>query len=298
MNILQLSRFSILLVLAVSGCKERTPAPADEEGGALLSPSTPMPPSPEPDFPEAPARPDDLLFDVADVAHVDPLELLAQARAVARRANDRAMFTGLTVYPALSGGTVDFNSRPSPTITYGFEFLYFDKSKPAGKDKIQGTIRISASGKHFTVSQIPYAQQLSTRDAKAGLVEEPRCGAQKAWQAAVNSGMPDTAVAIVSYKKAWLSGLDLPSVWVFRVEGHDEMSREIDGATCVGGPSSGAAMTGRAAQASAARGPVQAPKSAPAAGSCGCRASDVLCAMKCKQQPKSFAPVDPWDLHK
>ena len=267
----------------------------ENDGGPVSTWSDPGPPPPSdstrPDS-TRPLREDDVLFDALDRAHVDPGVLVAQARSLALRSNPRAVLTQINITPAVTGGVVDVIRSSSSWGYYTFEYSYFDKSRPAGQDKIEGTITVSGFGSHFRLSTSNYAMYSHFPGANPAGGADPRCTMRQAWQAAVQSGVPGNAVASVSYMRGSPMSMDLPFVWSFRIDGHSALRRSVDGSTC------GVVDAGRADGAPAAVPASPAKSAAPPAlrakaGPCGCAASDLLCAMRCQEAARRSAPVKP-----
>jgi hypothetical protein len=178
---------------------------------------------------------------------------------------------------------------------YTFEYSYFDKSRPAGEDKIEGTITVSGYGSHFRVSTRNHATFSHFPGANPAGGADPRCTMRQAWQAAVQSGVPGNAVASVSYTRGSPMSMDRPFVWSFRIDGHSELRRSVDGSTCSvvdAGRADGAPTAAPGSPAKFAAPPAVRPH----AGPCGCAASDLLCAMRCQEAARRSAPVKPGDL--
>jgi hypothetical protein len=225
-------------------------------------------------------------FKAADPAHVDAQEIAPQARALAVRVEPHAVLMRFAIYPAVNGATMDLRPRstnpsgePAPSLLFTFEYLYFDKTRPPGQDKVQGEILIRAQGMVFKIQRSDRALSLS-RPKPPPPGPDPRCSARDAWRAAVKSGMPADAVASVSYEQEWPPGLDLPYVWSFRVDGHPELRREIDGMTCAG-PAPPSASTRAVVP------PVGDGDRGAAPPPCGCAAGDLLCVMRCQNKAKA-----------
>jgi hypothetical protein len=218
-------------VLVGCGCKVTAGSGGyiDDDAGATSTSTAPFPPPPSDST--RPLREDEVLFEAADPAHVDPGELVAQARTLALRTDPRAVLTQISITPAITGGVVDVRPGSSWGF-YTFEYSYFDKSRPVGKDKIEGMITISGAGPRFRVTKTSITMRLHIPGFDPAGAPDPRCSMRSAWQAAVKSGVPSAAVASVTYVEAWPPGSGKPFVWSFRVDGHNELNREIHGATC------------------------------------------------------------------
>jgi hypothetical protein len=191
----------------------------------------------------------------ADLAHVDPVELLQQARAVAEGYDPHAVLVSISAHGDVTAGTVDVTAAPG--ITYAYEWHYFDKTRPPGKDKVENGLWIFARWGHFSVMELHRAHALSASH-RADPGQSPRCPARDAWSAAVRGGMPQNAVASLDYDPR-------SDAWTFRVDGHGELTRVVSGATCTSGGHT----------APAPRSPAGNPNS------CGCADGDLMCAMRC-----------------
>jgi len=215
-----------LLVLALHvgalalGCKQSS-ADVDDPTPKRLRPSA----SSAPSAPPARGEP----FEVADLGHVDPQELVAQARMIAVRIEPHAVLEAISVQGGqLTGGTIDLTGKNA--ITYMFEWIYLDKTRPPGQDKVEGALWIEASGGRFVARPHSHAIQLLQALQRVSTpTPDPRCRVRDAWTAVVKSGVPANAVPSLFYHKRSTEKL---FVWLFMVDGHPELSRRVDGATC------------------------------------------------------------------
>jgi hypothetical protein len=217
--------------LVCVGCKETVGSGGYVSDDRLTIPTSTAPSLSPPSDSARPLGEGEVLFETADPAHVDPGELVAQARALALRADPHAVLTAISINPAITGGVVDVRPGSSWGF-YTFEYSYFDKSKPVGKDKIEGMITISGAGPRFRVTRTSVTMRLHVPGFDPAGAPDPHCTLKSAWKAAVASGVPDSAVASVSYGEAWAGRTNRPFVWSFRVDGHQDLNREIHGATC------------------------------------------------------------------
>ena len=219
------------IALAGASCKEAAGSGGYIDDGGHSVPTWTDPGPPPPSESARPLREDEVMFEAADPTHVDPGELVAQARALALRSEPHVVLTQISLNPAITGGVVDVRPGTSWGF-YTFEYSYFDKSRPVGKDKIDGMITISGAGLRFRVTKTNVTMRLHIPGFDPAGALDPRCSLQKAWQAAVKSGVPSDAVASASYVEAWPPGRGKPFVWSFRVDGHNDLNREIHGQTC------------------------------------------------------------------
>lgn len=158
----------------------------------------------------------------ADLKHVDPLDLLAQARRIATNRDPHAVLVEIAARDDVSAGTVDVTGRG---ITYEFEWYYFDKSQPPGKDTVDNKLEVFARGGRFSVREQGHAFTIRDRTPPG---QTPRCSGRNAWKAAVRSGMPENAVASIRYDA-------VRQTWTFHVDGHPELKRVVNDATCTVG---------------------------------------------------------------
>jgi hypothetical protein len=166
----------------------------------------------------------------SDLEHVDPLELLRQATAIALKLEPKAQFTGITTSGPLLHGTLDL--RGEARVLYRYEYSFFDRSKPPGQDKVEGDVWVHASQGRFSGRRLDgSATTLKHLPVSAGSPSLlPRCPVKKAWAAAIQSGMPDDAVAQLLYEVS--VGHGGAPVWRLRVDGHPELDRDVDSMTC------------------------------------------------------------------
>jgi hypothetical protein len=164
-----------------------------------------------------------------DLTHVDPQAIAPQARAVALRQDAHAVLVYISTSGTLDQGTL--NLLGDGSVLYEFEFLYFDKSQPPGRDKREGTIWVTAKQGRFSARTLPSAISLHG-SFRSDPGPDPHCSLRNAWQKAVASGVPANAVVKARYAAAWPRGPGKPFVWSFQVDGHREFDREIDDRSC------------------------------------------------------------------
>jgi hypothetical protein len=244
-----------------------------------------MPFEPGPGAPEArslpsPTSPLERPLAAQDLAHVDPLEILPQAESLAREVHPRAVLIDLSSRPgAVIGGAVDLRPQPcagqqgcpDTAIDFRYEFLCVDSSGPPGKDKVEGMVTVTAQAGRMRAMASPVAFELTKPGGSPR--PAPHCSLAEAWAGARSAGMPANAAATVMY--GWMGP---PFVWRFTVDGHSELTREIDDANCQ--PMNGSAML------------------------CGCAAQDSACRLRCLEAerarrseqpllPACSAPIEP-----
>jgi hypothetical protein len=232
-------------VLAWTGC---TPDRPDCTGTGEARTDTSALPGPPHEPPiAAPASsepihlgPEEVALQAADLTRVDPQEIARQARAIALHEEPRAVLVGITAHGAVTAGTVDIKGGGS--VLFDYQYRYFEKNRPPGADKVEGTLWVHAVRSRFAVRHVPGAMLLSVRPDPA---PEPRCSARSAWKAVVQSGVPENAVASLRYGER--RGGE-PFLWSFDVEGHPELARQVDGATCALSTGRGGKPGGRPAR--------------------------------------------------
>jgi hypothetical protein len=161
--------------------------------------------------------------------HADLTEMLGFARTKAAEKRAGAKLVGINAF-GLHHGTADLDHRVDTAyFIYEFEFIGFDKSKPPGQDKIEETISVDVRGHDATVSVSPMAMHLKTPDVFGGELPPPGCPSKKAFEAAVASGVPDNAIARISYESEHGTKRTTWTIWV---DGHDDYRRVVDATTC------------------------------------------------------------------
>ena len=223
------SLFALLCAFGASACQpvklhhepEPTPPP-------ITTPSTRVSPPVIPTMPPPSAGDTDLVDD--DLTHVDPQAITPQARAVALRQDAHAVLIYISTSGTLDQGTL--NLLGDGSVIYEFEFLYFDKSQPPGRDKREGTIWVTARQDRLLMRRsLSIAADLHG-SLRSDPAPDPHCSLRKAWQTAVSLGVPANAVVEARYAAAWPRGPGKPFVWSFQVDGHREFDREIDDRSC------------------------------------------------------------------
>jgi hypothetical protein len=168
-----------------------------------------------------------------DRTKVEPLSLFEPARRLARSFDPRAELAPgfpFVVYFPVRRGAVDVTaSDVMHFMHFNYAWSYLDASKPPGEDLVRGAVSV-----RYVEGALVARKTSSMGDEPSNeVLPDPTCPAARAWQAAVASGVPETAVAKLLYYDATPFGPGGPYVWSFRVDGHDELRREIDAQTCV-----------------------------------------------------------------
>jgi hypothetical protein len=196
-----------------SGLDEPAPPPSAAAGASGV-PVVPVPPG-------ADAA---VALRVADPRRVDVLEVYPQAKALALRLEPGASLVSIRA-SHVRGGTLDLTG--DGRISMDFEFKGVDPTKPPGQDSIEKSIGVEISNRIAVARVRAGAHRL---DGGRSL-PDPECPTTRAWRTAVESGVADNAVATLLYYDNRPFSPASPTVWSLRVDGHDEMRREIDGRT-------------------------------------------------------------------
>ena len=161
-----------------------------------------------------------------DRTRVDPQVLFAPARRLAQLLEQGAELSNafpFSTHTPVRSGTVDLSKEGY--LLFKFTFDYVDPTKAPGEDHVAGAITVRGE----------YGGLRAYRSVQAGprnaALPDPSCPATKAWQTAVDSGVPEGSVASLLYYDAAPFGINA-AVWSFRVEGHPELRREVDAQTC------------------------------------------------------------------
>ena len=163
-----------------------------------------------------------------DLTTLDLVTLYGEARAVALRLQPGAKFMSLVAFD-LTDGVIDLTSEMRAVFT--FEFVGTIEGAPPGKDVVQRTIRINAE--HGKLVGTRSEHGVTTLKLNGGkFLHDPTCTSKAAWAAAVKSGVPKDAVVTLHFYDNRAFSPASPDVWSFRVNGHDEYRREVDGKTC------------------------------------------------------------------
>jgi hypothetical protein len=169
-------------------------------------------------------------IELEDLTRVDPQQLFGPAKQLANKLEPQAELGSgfpVTTHGDLIGGTIDLAG--AGRIHFDYEYRYLDEKKPPGDDVVQGSIVVIAQRGHLTATrELRTVMHLEGH----GVIPDPTCTVSRAWLAAVASGVPATAIARVMYYDNEPTTKGGPYVWSFRIRGHDEYRREIDGLSC------------------------------------------------------------------
>ncbi|MBW2458509.1 MAG: hypothetical protein JRI68_28680 [Deltaproteobacteria bacterium] len=218
---------------APTGTSSRLPtAPATAERSSPFGPlrsapsAAPVPSGPPklpPDMRRAPIA-------LPDLKHVDPQQLFAPAKQIAQELEPQVELSfgfPVSTHGGLVGGTIDLAGQNR--VHFDYQYRYAKPGEPPGKDVDEGSIVVVATRGHLTASREGHGVHFPQGHES---IPAPTCTVVRAWQVAVGSGVPGKAVARVMYYDQNPFNAGGPYVWSFRVAGHDEHRREIDGLTC------------------------------------------------------------------
>ncbi|HWL84402.1 MAG TPA: serine/threonine-protein kinase [Polyangiaceae bacterium] len=155
---------------------------------------------------------------------VEFTSLIPQAEQLARQLNPQARLTSLTAFK-IRHGVLDLTTADDIDMT--FEWSYSNPAKPPGADLVKGSVRADVKDGRWNF----WGHSESTSlDQPAVRLETVRCPSDAAWRIAVQSGIPEDAVADFHLKSSKLYGRR-PLLWLISVDAHDEYDREIDAST-------------------------------------------------------------------
>ncbi|MFO0553508.1 MAG: hypothetical protein U0271_34315 [Polyangiaceae bacterium] len=175
--------------------------------------------------------PETVPLEVPDAKHVDVDSILPQMMALARKVDEQAELRLVTVLSPLDAeGFIDLDHGDTPAVVLNFTVNYYDHTKPPGADLVSGYGSISTHTTYCSPSSSPclrtlYTPGINTPGAAHPL---PQCTLQRAWAAAIASGVPRNTVTSQATYGFW----GPPTFWSFTVAGHRELERNIDATTC------------------------------------------------------------------
>lgn len=181
----------------------------------------------EPGPPAVAPKPSDI---VGDLTKVELVGLIEQAHTVALKRRPGAKFVSAVAFNTV-GGHANLAPNSGNHVVVTFEFIEFDKTQPAGKDKREGSVMVVARDGNFSVMDTPSAIHLKMEPDHYPL-DVPRCRSADLWHNVTASGVPNDAVATIHLydNKTFTPGSG--TVWSIRVDGHDEYRREVDAGNC------------------------------------------------------------------
>jgi len=141
---------------------------------------------------------------------LDPIDALPAAKKLARSIKPNAQLATIEVEEPIRGGVLD--------ATRGSKLFY--ELEYSDADGTEGLI----------IVHVQAGKLVATRNAIPPMGEplpDPSCGTQRAWAAAVGSGVPADARARFHYGQRRGA-----STWMIEVPGRPEHKREVDGMTC------------------------------------------------------------------
>ncbi len=254
-----------LVVLGLTGCEARRDGPERRPGSAAPPPRDPLPDPPPPRRPPDPNVLEASL-EIRDLEHVELLDVVRQATALARRLEPEAELSEVRASPVL-GGFLNVRASEGHLATIAFQVTHRDSTQPPGRDITEARVAVSLlGGGTLRARRDGFFNPLFKM---LGPLPFPACSARKAWELGVASGVPSEAVASVSI---WRTPVTRAPEWSFRVAGHDELSRSVDTSTCA---LKGSAVATKPSPKGSAE-----PRPA-GTRPCGCPAGDLMCHMKC-----------------
>jgi hypothetical protein len=165
-----------------------------------------------------------------DLSKIDLVALVEQSRELALARNKNAKFVGLVAFNAV-GGHANLSEGSGSHAVTTFEYLEYDKSQPAGKDKKEGSIMVIARDGKFMLTESPSAMHIDDERRGYPLIV-PTCRSTELWRSVASSGVPIDAVATIHIYGNKVFTAKSPTVWSIRVDGHDEYRREVDARSC------------------------------------------------------------------
>jgi hypothetical protein len=158
-----------------------------------------------------------------DPARVDFADVIAQAASVALGVEPLA--TSLVVARAtdLRGGLLDATRSSAAFVV--FSYHQQDSARPPGQDIVSGTVTVSVDQQRLTPSRNDHHEQ-------RGLGQARPCSSQRAFQAAVDGGLPGNAITTMTLIAIAPSDGEPRLEWHLSVEGHNELERRIDALSC------------------------------------------------------------------
>ena len=155
---------------------------------------------------------------------VDAAELVKKARALAL-ADSSDPILAMAVFFNVQGGLVDTADSNAGSIH--FEYTARDPNAQPGKDVTNGRTLV-----HVAKGSMTSMKMSGSAPDRERKLDVPACPSLSAWNAAVQSGVPQNAVATLHLYYNGAFTPKSPTVWSVRVDGHDEYRREIDARTC------------------------------------------------------------------
>jgi hypothetical protein len=161
---------------------------------------------------------------VPNLRAVDPVDIIRQARAEACRRQPNCALTYAFI-GGVAAGTIDTTGN-SANVLLTVAFRATDPTKPPGQDIIDAGFNIRVrSGKL-------YLDDGAGGSRPNPSWPDPNCTFSNAWRAAVASGVASNAIVDIYYRDGFGKSAERKVVWSVSVNGHPELSRQIDSATC------------------------------------------------------------------
>jgi hypothetical protein len=168
-----------------------------------------------------------------DPLHPDPVELLPQARRIARSVDPQAALVDVSAQVS-GGGAVDVSKEAR------FRSLWLlskrGRQGPHGQTVTAPCILVvTYEGRLVVWSWESWGGPPRWFIDDGNLPDpapDPRCSGRDAWKAAIQSGVPESADVQLWYTAAYPRGKGRPYVWEVGVNGAPKQRRTIDATTC------------------------------------------------------------------
>jgi hypothetical protein len=160
-----------------------------------------------------PAGKESVKISAPDPKALDPTSLIQQAGAAVRQRGSNCELTYAYI-GTLSGGALDATGSDS---LLNFTCRSVDPNKPPGQDISDDEWSVRVFHGYLTLDKSGFG---SHEDPPW---REPTCPFSQAWATAVATGVPANSLVSVYFRD---------TAWSLSVNGHPELSREIDGSTC------------------------------------------------------------------
>ena len=161
---------------------------------------------------------------IADPAHVDPIDLFPQVKALVGKIEKRARLARIVVPSIQQDGTVDVSKDRG--IDYKFEYAYTEPGQPVAKSVYKGRINVQATASGLKATQ---AAALAQEPILEHPLNDPKCALKKAWAAVAETSVPGASAAKVSFD--WDTRVKT-GVWRFGFGSRAVGDRVVDGVSC------------------------------------------------------------------
>ena len=159
-------------------------------------------------------------------------DLLVQADKLVKLKSPKAGLYAAYFSP-VEKGKVKWTKRAAVSVE--FQYRWFDKKQPPGKDLVAGSLRVFNELKPLVLKvgqESSSHMELAWKENGNLPLPMPKCTSDKAWAEAVKSGIPADSVVRVEYGRMPPYGPLQVFRWAFFVDGHPELTRNFDPHTC------------------------------------------------------------------